>query len=148
MLETAKAFLTVLAHHLWWEYIQRSVLWEILSAVLLNPDPDKKCSWSTPFTIYLLRRHDPQLLDSLHSQALKPSGVFINLSANIKAHDVAFFLECFYLFPLYIKVMTYFLRKVDNNERITKVYWTVIVTRDLWILSMKCCTRMNLIFTQ
>lgn len=68
------AFFTILTHHLWRDYVQKNVLGEVLSAVLLNPNPDKAkiCNQSTQFTTYRLRRPAQLLPNSPHSQALKP----------------------------------------------------------------------------
>lgn len=94
------------------------MLGEVLSAVLLNPNPDKAKIYnqSTQFTTYHFRRPAQLLPNSPHSQALKPSGTLTNLSAETEALYVAFFLECFYLFPLYIETMTDFGRKADTNK--------------------------------
>lgn len=125
MLAVVRAFFLILTHRLWWEYAQRSVLYEVPHAVPLNPNADKamESSQSTHFTTFCLRRPAPQLPNSPHSRLLKPSGILIKLSADTEAHDVAFFLECFYLFPLCIETMAYFWRKANNDEKITKVHW-------------------------
>lgn len=66
MLETVRTFSTILIHYLWWEYVQRSVLWDVLSGVPLKSNPDKavKRRQSTHFTTDHLRRLAPQLPNS------------------------------------------------------------------------------------
>lgn len=125
MLAVVRAFFLILTHRLWWEYAQRSVLYEVLHAVPLNPNADKamESSQSTHFTTFCLRRPAPQLPNSPHSRLLKPSGILIKLNADTEAHDVAFFLNVSIYSLFVLKQWHIFGGKPTTMKKITKVHW-------------------------